>query len=427
MPDDISRRRLLKGSAVGLAVAVGCSSTGSDTGSTVAPPGSGGSGGTGGSGTGGKSGSGGGSGKGGGGGGAGGKDGGPEAGVDAGADADASMDADAAEDADAGEDLSIPEGKGVVGIVHRDDVESAVRRAVALAGGVDFIQPGESVFVKVNAVWNLSPDRPAIRTNADVVAAVVRIVKERNPSKITVGDRAARFFSTADSMNLGIAEAALKAGADEIFNAQTPAETPEEWILAKPPGSEAIWPEGILVMKRLVEADHVINVPTCKNHFSAGYSLGMKLMIGAIGDSSRNLLHVTAENPEDVAPSIAILNGAFKVELTVLDAWDALLNDGPFGDPAKGVWVPTRLVMASRNRVALDAAGVSLLKLELETAVIPMPDTSQPYLQTHKVWDLAQLKEAIARGFGVTKPEDVILRFDGVDNADALEAVLRAV
>src|SRR5688500_8739541 len=182
-------------------------------------------------------------------------------------------------------------------------------------------------------------------------------------------------------------------------------------------------------MKKILEADHLINVPTCKNHRYALFSLSMKNFMGAIGDGSRAPIHFADSVGGNFGPigrDMAILNQPFSPLLNILDATTALINGGPQGDSSDAVRATPGLVMASRDRIALDAAGVSLLKLELGRTNVPSPDASHDTLLATSAFSFPQIVEAGMRGIGVTSATDVDLAFDDVPDADALEALFRA-
>jgi len=315
----------------------------------------------------------------------------------------------------------------LVGIAHRDDVEQAVRRAIELAGGIDEIGPGKTVFIKPNVVWpGPQPSRPAITTSTAVLQAVVKIVKERSPQRVIVGDRSARGFDSAATFDAsGLRAAALAGGADEVYAAPTPAAAPGDWVLLQPPQYQEMWETdgGILAMRKLVEADYLINVPVLKDHRWAVFSLSMKNFIGAIGDSSRGGLHAElGGDPGPLGRGIAILNQMFHPLMSVLDGWDALISGGPDGGVIfpDGAWTTPRLIMASRDRIALDAAGVSLLKLELSRTTLASTDQAHRHLVAAVgPWSLPQIVHGIERGLGVRGPEGARLELDSV--ADAAE------
>jgi uncharacterized protein (DUF362 family) len=216
-----------------------------------------------------------------------------------------------------------------------------------------------------------------------------------------------------------------------VYGAPSPLDAPDEWVLLQPPRYEETWAAagGILAMRRILEADHLINVPTCKDHRYALFSLSMKNFIGAIGDSSRDPIHYASTltgNFETIGRDIAVLNQMFSPLLSVVDATTVLVNGGPEGDRADAVRTTRGLVLAGRDRVALDALGVSLIKHELASAAVPTPDAANPVLRRDSPWALPQIVNAIERGVGATGPADVSLVFDGVADSAAIEAIFRA-
>ena len=323
----------------------------------------------------------------------------------------------------------VPEGMAAVGIVHRDDVEGALRRAIALAGGINEILPGDTVFIKPNAVHGSAGGQPGIVTDLDVLRAVVRIVKERRPGKVTVGDRSARPFATDVVFSqTGLRDAALEAGADDVFEAPRDSAEPDEWVLMQPNDYESTWGDdgGVLAMKRIIDADHLIDLATCKNHRWAAFSLSMKNLIGAIGDSSRNPMHYNEGDPDRLSQDIAILNQLFTPLISIIDARHALINGGPEGVLGDRVAVSPGLMLAGKDRVALDAAGAAILKMELSRTQVDQPDELHAFLTSTDVFDLPQIVHGGALGIGIARPEDILLRFDDVAEAAALAALLQA-
>ena len=180
-------------------------------------------------------------------------------------------------------------------------------------------------------------------------------------------------------------------------------------------------------MRRVIEADHLINVPACKNHRLAVFTLGMKNFMGTIGDDSRVLVHANSDFPA-IGRDIAIFNQMFKPLITVIDATTALINGGPQGDGADAVRTTPGLIFASKDRVALDAAAVSLLKLELSRNQVPLQiqDGAQSTLRTWAVWQMPQIRSAIDLALGAQRASDVALRFENVADAAAIETLFRA-
>lgn len=318
-----------------------------------------------------------------------------------------------------------------VAIVKKDTLDESVARAVELAGGIDEIQAGQTVFIKVNAVSSRAIGMTGIRTSNEVIASVIKLVKQRNPGRIIVGDRSARAFDSATVFDsAGIGAAAMAAGADEVYAAPRPDQDPDAWMRAMPPGFEETWGSagGILVMRKIVEADHLINVPACKNHEFALFSLSMKNFIGAIGDTSRDPIHYLQSGTGNFGPigrDIALINQAFNPLINIVDATTVIVNGGPYGDGPETVRAMPGYILASRDRVALDALGVSLIKFELGKTTVPQPDPTQNTLKNMSAWSLPQITEGITRKLGVASHDKADLMFDGVADSAGIEAVFR--
>ena len=317
-----------------------------------------------------------------------------------------------------------------VGVASGADVEGAVRRAVEMAGGLTEIGPGKTVFIKPNAVYPAST--PGVTTSPAVLQAVVKLVKERKPSYIVVGERSARGFSTVESLQTsGLTAAAMAGGADEVYAAMSPIEAPDQWQMLQPPHFEETWMPagGIFALRRMMEADVLISIPVLKDHRWAAYSMGMKIFIGGIGDSSRDILHYNLGGDSDrLARDIAILNQMFHPAMTIVDGWTAMINGGPQGMASDGVFTTPRLIIAGRDRLAVDAMGASYLKLVLNHTLIPTPDEAHATLTAPGgPWSLPQLVHGAELGLGVSGPEQVNLQFDGVADQTALEEMYRLV
>jgi len=314
----------------------------------------------------------------------------------------------------------------------RAGTEEAVRRAIEAAGGLDAIEPGDSVFIKPNAVGVIDNSRAFVTRNS-VLAAVIRIVRERDPGWIVVGDRSARLFSSPIVFDqTGMGATALAAGADEVYPAPRPSEDPEAWVLLQPPAWEETWfaQGGVLVLRRVLEADHLIEVPVAKNHRWAGFSLSMKNLIGIVGDDSRDVMHYTEDDADRLSRDIVILNQTVEPLMTVIDAGAAIVNGGPEGAFSDGVITEPGLILAGSDRVALDALGAALLQHELAGVEVPEPDAMHALLRDTPSWELPQIVHALDLGLSpvTVTHADVRLHWDGVDPdyADAVTARFRA-
>src|SRR5262245_48115990 len=83
-------------------------------------------------------------------------------------------------------DTPKPPASADVGIARGSNMEEAVRRAVKLAGGMDFIKEGQTVLIKPNVT---GAAKSPTTTAPEVLYAVIKVVAERGPKRILVSDR----------------------------------------------------------------------------------------------------------------------------------------------------------------------------------------------------------------------------------------------
>jgi uncharacterized protein (DUF362 family) len=112
---------------------------------------------------------------------------------------------------------------------------------------------------------------------------------------------------------------------------------------------------------------------------------------------------------------IAKINNAYNIDLVLMDGLKAFVTGGP----EKGKEVEPDLLLASKDRVAIDAVGVAILKMYGAKGKIGEAD----------VFEQDQLKRATELGFGVKSPDEIQLiplsRESQVD-VERIEKVLKA-
>ncbi len=194
------------------------------------------------------------------------------------------------------------------------DPNALTRAAIdALGGMARFVSKGDVVTVKPNIGWDRAPIHAA-NTNPEVVATVVRAAYEAGAKHVIVTDfscnEAQRSFQRS-----GIWKAAYDAGAEIVLPA-------DHQFRAVPMGGSVLgeWP----VLRPIIDADKVINVPIAKHHSLARFTCAMKNWYGLIG-GRRNRLH------QDIHTSIADLASFMRPTLTIIDAIRVLVRNGPQG------------------------------------------------------------------------------------------------
>ena len=220
-----------------------------------------------------------------------------------------------------------------------------LRRALAAIGGIEsFVRPGERVAIKPNVAWDRTPEQAA-DTDPTLVAELVRLCLAVGASQVTVLDNTCNDPGRSFERS-GVGPAARAAGARVLH--QGTAGTVELDL-----GGIALgrWQ----VLRPLVEADRVFNLPVVKHHSLGRATLGMKNWFGALvgrrGSLHQRLPQVCAE-----------LGAALRPTLTIVDATRVLTAGGPTGGSLDLVRADDLIAVAT-DPVAAEAWGAARLGL----------------------------------------------------------------
>jgi uncharacterized protein (DUF362 family) len=275
---------------------------------------------------------------------------------------------------------------------NNENTADLVKKAVGLAGGLDFINKGDTVLIKPNL--NTGDPFPA-STNPAVVYEVIKMVKEKKPFRILVGDRSNIWHDTLDCMKQnGLYDAINQAGATAL-----PFEE-DEWI-ALSPENAVNWRKGFSVPRTIKEADHVISIPVLKTHSIAAFSIAIKNWVGITLSKDRTLtLHRNHEEPF-FGSMLAEVHLARKPSFIVTDCTRAFVEDGP----TKGKAVDPGIIYATSDIVANDIVGLALLQaLGTESRI-----------QDVSVWSHPQIIRAAELGLGIKNANSLRLKYSGID------------
>lgn len=267
----------------------------------------------------------------------------------------------------------------LVGIARNADVEAAVRQAVALTPGLGFIATGDTVLLKVNVN---SGDPFPYSTNPAVVTAVIALALEHGAGRVIVADRCNPGYApTSQAMqNAGIYDPAIAAGAEVL-------DVGDQGYQTVTPAGADHWPSGFEIPTLLDQVDHVINLPACKHHSMANFTMCFKAWMGIVPQSDRGFAH------DDLGNRLPELHLAVAAAYSILDATRACLTSGPMPG---GETADPGLIVASSDPVACDVTGLAILKHYLQLGGISNSD-----IDSYGVWDQPQIVRAIELGLGV--------------------------
>jgi uncharacterized protein (DUF362 family) len=259
----------------------------------------------------------------------------------------------------------------------QDEVRSLVTEAVSQAGGLDFIKDGQTVVLKPNLLTTSSGSAlPAtvngITTDWRVAHAVAQLVRARNPSgKVLVMEGSIDSTTQAYS-RMGYTAQNFGSLVDEFIALEGASCTnrSSDGLVQKPAaGGKLYW-----VNQRFFDADVVISLAVLKTHAQAGVTGGVKnIGIGATpaakySNSGCGRTQTTAYIDHGRAGLATFIHDFYSIrpaDFAIIDGLQGVQN-GP--NPA---WVQggnyssdvmnMRLIMASRNAVALDTTEAQVM------------------------------------------------------------------
>jgi uncharacterized protein (DUF362 family) len=227
-----------------------------------------------------------------------------------------------------------------------------VDRILDAAGGMKaFVKPSDRVVIKPNIGWDRTVEEGA-NTHPKVVSRLIEHCLDAGAAGVLIFDRTCNEERRCYE-NSGIRDAVKSIG-DKRVRLEYVDERKFIPVRIKNGLKLNEWS----FYRDALEADAYINVPVAKHHSSAGLSLGLKNIMGAIG-GWRGRLHM------GLSEKIADLNHVIKPKLTVVDATRVIIRNGPQGGDLKDVKV-LNTVMASRDTVAADAYATTFFGLEPE-------------------------------------------------------------
>ncbi len=314
---------------------------------------------------------------------------------------------------------------------------------IEITGGLDFVNRGDSVLIKV--CLNSSRKYPAT-TSPEAVDALMELLIKKSPSAIYVGDKTAFFRKTKKAFKkTGIEDVVDKYSKKHIAaniklidfddyayrDRYFPKNIKDNWELQRTRhlvrAPKMLFEEDPFLREKGFPAkiDHIIVLATVKTHYIGGFTLGMKSYVGFLDTESRHLLHKIPHKKyyrlDNIAPfdKIHIQNRVpelFTViphpKLVILDGRELIIRGGPDSNnriqplPSFRPNPYTGVMLAGTDLVAVDAAGVALLKTQKKVAKT---------LKRSSIWEMPTFIRAEDLKLGANRTDSILLHTDTVE------------
>ncbi len=330
---------------------------------------------------------------------------------------------------------------------HKKDNNDAIRdkfsHLIEMAGGLSFVSRGQSVLIKPSV--NSGRPYPAT-SDPKIISMLIDLLVEKAPSAILVADKSAFFRNTKKTFkSTGIAAAVTEAAKkypeipiklitfdDYIYRDRNlPKEIEDKWeilpdkYLFRMP-KMLYEPDPYLRQQKLpAKIDHIVVLANVKTHFLAGISMGMKSYVGFMDKPSRRLLHklprknflrlakIGPFDKEHLQERIAeILSLTPLPKLVILDGREPIITGGPDSNnriqplPSMRKNPYTGVMLAGPDVVAVDAAGVALLKTQKRVS---------RWVRKNSIWEMPTFRRMRELSIGAVQADKIYLQADSDD------------
>ena len=250
---------------------------------------------------------------------------------------------------------------------------------------------GKQVALKAN--YNSADPFPA-STHIDTLRALVQGLKNAGASSIALAERSGMGDTEEVLEEMGVLALARELGFKAIVLNDV---SKDDWMKVEKDGTH--WVRGFYMAKVFHDADKVVQTCCLKTHrFGGHFTLSMKNSVGLVAKRVPGGIYDymwelhTSPNQRKM---IAEINNNYNVDFVLMDGIKAFVTGGP----DKGTLVEPNLLLASRDRVAIDAVGVALLKMYGAKGKVGDAD----------IFEQDQLKRAAELGFGVKSASEIQL------------------
>ena len=222
-----------------------------------------------------------------------------------------------------------------------EQLRNLLRAAIDGIGGIEhFIKKGDIVLVKPNVAFDRSPNLGAT-SNPEILEELIRIVLAAGAQEVRVADNPIE--SPPDCFRKSKIDQAVANAGGRVYLPDSNA-----FRMLRTPGATLI-EEWWFFHRPFTNVDKVIGFAPIKDHNLCHASMGIKNWYGLLG-GTRNQFH------QDIYNIVSDLSILMKPTMTILDATNILMENGPTGGDPSNVRKGD-LVMASLDPAASDAYG----------------------------------------------------------------------
>lgn len=232
---------------------------------------------------------------------------------------------------------------GEVFIIYGNQVEEMIRHLIEKTGAMDRLRPGDSIMIKPNLLVSRQ-NWVGNNTDPRIIEALVKSLKDRGISRITVGDGSGMGYSATKAFDYcGYREMASRYGLNLV-------DLEKDEFVKKPVPIEGPF-KSLEIARTVLECDYFINVPLMKAHNETLITCSLKNLKGTLSRSMKTAFHGV-----NLHKAIAQLNSVLMPHLIIVDGLQGDLHSESGRDPVE----MDRIVLGT-NPVEVDSVVADTL------------------------------------------------------------------
>jgi uncharacterized protein (DUF362 family) len=269
---------------------------------------------------------------------------------------------------------------------------------------------GKKIALKAN--FNSADPFPA-STHLDTLRNLINALKAAGAASITMAERSGMGNTRNVLEHMGVLALASELGFEVVVLDELER---DGWI--KYERDDTHWLRGFYLARVFHDADKIVQTCCLKTHrFGGHFTLSLKNSVGMVAKRVPGGLFDymwELHGSPFQRQMIAEINNYYTLDFAIMDGIKAFISGGP----ESGGLVEPGVMLASRDRVALDAVGVAVLKLY----------GARGKIGEAEVFEQDQLKRAAQLGFGVQSAQQIhltALNDEAQADVERIEAVLK--
>lgn len=243
-------------------------------------------------------------------------------------------------------------------VISGDDIFHNTLKAIDALGGMKrFVKKNQKVGILVNSAFE---NRGAF-VHPDVALATVKACFEQGAGEvICIQNIDIKYWQKSSYYNQY--EQLIEKLNNCTFN-KFPSKFNEDFFVNREINGKSL--EKAVITKKFLDCDILINISIAKHHASAAYTGALKNTMGICTRDTNVTFHINGparNDPEYLAQCIADLNTIRKPDLTIIDATEVIITNGPSGP---GEILSPGKVIAGTDIVATDSLATTIIGHEL--------------------------------------------------------------